>query len=93
MQRMTTTLGQGWQFDMPLLFVELFLRAILFVVVLELKIPLNWTSGRSECVEDAGANKLSAAAAWIVPRCARLCGSGVRSATSVKMVGELTCAT
>ena len=75
MLQMMRTQEQGWQLDMPLLFVELGLRAILFVEEFERKVLLNWTSGKSERVEDAGANKLSAAAAWIDPRCARLCGS------------------
>ena len=74
-----------WQLDMPLLFVELCLRAILFVEEFELKILLNLTSGESERVEDAGANKLSATAAWIDPRCARLCGSVFAPATNVNV--------
>ena len=52
MQRMTTTLGQGWQFDMPLLFVELFLRAILFVGVHELKILEDYSDLSAASVSD-----------------------------------------
>ena len=66
--------GIGLAIRYAIVLVELFLRVILFVGVLELRYFSTYTSNSIERAEGEEANKLSAAAAWIVPRCARLCG-------------------
>ena len=84
--------GTGLAIRYATVLVELFLRVILFVGVLELRYVSTYTSNSIERADGENANKLSATAAGS-SRGAQGCAVKVYApATNVKVGGELTCA-